>query len=530
MQAPQPIAADPDLDVQSILDGPDASDEAAAGTAKRGNAVLIANLLVFFVCSALLGLNAWLVISARAHEVAQQTLANETLAGSIAQQVDSSLLDAEHILDDTVFQIEQGEIAPELLARLQPVIVNKVARVEQVKGLFVYDAAGQWILTTEATPTGMYNNADRDYFRFHRDNVTREAHLGLPVISRSSGEWVLPLSRRLNDPDGNFAGVALATLKLGYFNKVISRFRLGDKGATALALHEHLLTRVPFRESDIGRDLSNQPVMQMALRTASGTSEEKSVIDQVVRIISFDQAANFPLVAVVAVSQEEVLRDWRNSAIVQTAVVLALCAFVVIGGRFLLRAVRRREDAERLVRVALGALAIANKTLAQLARDDGLTGIANRRFFDIRLAKLFAHSQRNKRLLGVVIIDVDNFKNFNDHYGHVAGDDCLKRVAAAIRSAVRRPEDLVARYGGEEIALLLPDTDLDGAWHVAERARLAVLAMQIPNEGSAHGVVTISAGVAVQSPGPEALAEGLVTLADRALYVAKEAGRNRVCQ
>ena len=527
VQTPKPTATDQELDVLSVLDDSGASDPAGQ-VAKRGNAAFLANLLVFFVCVALLGLNAWLIVSARAHEVAQLTLANEKLAGSIAQQVDGTLLDVEHILDDTVFQIEQGDVTETMLERMQPVIVNKIARVEQLKGLFIYDASGHWLLSTEATPAGTFNNADRDYFKFHRGNVTRESHLGIPLISRSSGEWVIPLSRRLNDVYGNFAGVALATIRLSYFNKVISRFRLGEQGATALVLNDRLLIRVPFKESDIGRDLRNQPVMARALSEVSGTSEEKSVFDQVVRIISFDHSPNFPIAAVVAVGQEEVLRDWRNSSLVQTLVVLAFCAFVIIGGRFILKAVRNREDAEALLRIAHNSLAGANIKLAQLARDDGLTGIANRRFFDVRLAKMFAHAQRNKRLLAVAIVDVDNFKNFNDQYGHVAGDDCLRRVAAAIYSVVRRPEDLVARYGGEEIALLLPDTDTEGARHVAESARLAVQAMLIPNEGSAHGVVTISVGVAARTPSLEDLPEALVVMADRALYAAKEAGRNCV--
>jgi diguanylate cyclase (GGDEF)-like protein len=518
------IVPEQDLDV---LDDPVGSGFPAGETVARSNPARSAKLLVAFVCMALLGLHIWLVVVARTHEVAQLTLANEKLAASIAQHVDSSLLDVEHILDDTVFSLEQSELALSTLERLQPKLVQKAAKVEQLNGLLIYDASGRWLVTSEAITIGSQNNADREYFIFHRDNPSREAHLGLPLLSRSTGVWVIPLSRRLNDADGNFAGVALATMKLEYFTKIVSRFKLGDQGATALALDGRLLTRAPFNKNDIGRDVRRQPAMQKAARQTSGTSEETSTIDGVVRIISFDRALNFPVVAVVAVGRDEALRDWLRASGVQTAVVIGLCGLVIFGGLSVLGAFGRREFAEERLRLARDALAAANEKLARLARDDGLTGIPNRRYFNSRLAKLFGHAQRNQRLLAVVMVDVDNFKNFNDRYGHVAGDECLKRVAAAVTSAVRRPEDFVARYGGEELAILLPDTDSQGAFQVAERARLLVQAMQIPNEGSVYGVVTISLGVAVLSPTPEDVSLSLVVKADRALYEAKEAGRNR---
>lgn len=518
------IVTEHDLDV---LDGT-AAGLAPADAAVPANAARPASLLVAFVCIALLALNVWLITMAHTHEVRQLTLANEKLAGSIAQQVDGSLLDVQHILDDTVFELEQSELAPKVLEKLQPIFVNRVARVDQLKGLFVYDAKGRWLLTSEPTSDESRNNADREYFKFHRDNPSREAYLGLPILSRSTGDWVIPLSRRLNDPDGKFDGVALATIQLSYFKQILSRFKLGQQGATAIALNGHILVRVPFQESDIGRDLSNQPILQRAARQPSGSSEERSLIDHVVRIISFDHASNFPIIAVVAVGQDEVMHDWLSASIVQTSVVLVMCALVIAGGRILLRAVRRREHAEGRLRLTRDALAHANEQLGHLARDDGLTGIPNRRFFDMRLTRLFGHAQRNKQALAVVMVDVDNFKNFNDRYGHVAGDECLRRLAKAVRSAVQRPEDLVARYGGEELALLLPDTDSEGARHVAEKARMAVLELQIPHAGSKSGFVTISLGVGVMSPTPEDSSQTLVTVADRALYQAKERGRNQV--
>ncbi|WPB55370.1 sensor domain-containing diguanylate cyclase [Xylophilus sp. GOD-11R] len=518
------IVVEPDLDV---LDSPSGHAPLPADSAGASDVSRTANLLVTFVCIALLGLNVWLIMLARGHEVAQLTLANEKLAGSIAQHVDSSLLDVEHVLDGTVFELEQANLEPAALERMQPALVNMSAKVEQLKSLLIYDASGHWMQTSEAMPNGRNNNSDREYFIFHRDNESREAHLGLPIVSRSTGEWVVPLSRRLNDAEGRFAGVALATIKLSFLQKILSEFKLGEQGATALALNGHLVVRVPFKESDIGRDVNQQPIIQSAARAKTGSNEEKSLIDHVVRIISFDHGANFPVIAVVAVGQEEVLRDWFRHSVVQTAVVLALCVLVIAGGRVLAGSLRRQSQAERRLRLARDALATANEKLAHLARDDGLTGLSNRRFFDVRLGKLFAHAQRHRRTLAVVMVDVDEFKKYNDRYGHVAGDECLRQVAQAVRSAIHRPEDLVARYGGEEMALLLPETDEAGARHVAEAARLAVQALRIPHAGSIHTIVTISLGVAARTPLAQEQPASLVKVADRALYRAKELGRNR---
>ncbi|HUD32350.1 MAG TPA: diguanylate cyclase, partial [Variovorax sp.] len=178
---------------------------------------------------------------------------------------------------------------------------------------------------------------------------------------------------------------------------------------------------------------------------------------------------------------------------------------------------------------ALGELERANAQLAELARNDGLTGLSNRRHFDQQFDLAFRQAQRHDRPLALVMIDVDFFKRYNDLYGHPEGDRCLQRVAAAVQSAVRRPGDLVARYGGEEMVVLLPETDDAGAAIVAEAIRAAVLALGIPHESNPIGRVSISAGVAARMSGDREIGgAGLLKRADRALYAAKAAGRNTV--
>lgn len=174
-------------------------------------------------------------------------------------------------------------------------------------------------------------------------------------------------------------------------------------------------------------------------------------------------------------------------------------------------------------------LSAANKSLEQLSLQDGLTDLANRRYFDKYVADQIAVARRYKRSLALILCDVDAFKAYNDCYGHQAGDKCLKQIAAALRACCRRPADMVARYGGEEFAVILPDTALVGAARIAEAARDAVAQLRIPHAHSpAAAYVSISGGVAVLLRHSDMTAEQLITAADQTLYQAKHLGRNRM--
>jgi diguanylate cyclase (GGDEF)-like protein len=165
--------------------------------------------------------------------------------------------------------------------------------------------------------------------------------------------------------------------------------------------------------------------------------------------------------------------------------------------------------------------------LEKLALTDSLTSVANRRQFDAVIAGEVKRSTRMKKGLALLIVDVDKFKDFNDLYGHGAGDLCLRRIAEALQVTVRRPSDLVARYGGEEFVVLLPDTDAAGAHAVASELLAAVRGLEIAHAAWERGIVTISIGLAVSSPQSAIDTGRLVERADQALYAAKLAGRDR---
>lgn len=171
-----------------------------------------------------------------------------------------------------------------------------------------------------------------------------------------------------------------------------------------------------------------------------------------------------------------------------------------------------------------------NDILRSLAMLDGLTGVANRRKFDEELARSWLQSVREQSQLSVIMIDIDYFKRYNDHYGHLNGDSCLQAVAGALEQAINRPYDLLARYGGEEFACILPNTQLNGAVMVAERMSANVQALQLEHLGSEIGqFVTVSLGVAAVISNHSIAPQALVQEADRQLYQAKHAGRAQVC-
>lgn len=211
---------------------------------------------------------------------------------------------------------------------------------------------------------------------------------------------------------------------------------------------------------------------------------------------------------------------------------LALLAFfcgVGLSGALILRPMHRTYRARvKQLRSERQQLELLNGELYRQASSDGLLGMANRREFERVLELEWRRAVRERQPLGLLMVDVDHFKIFNDTYGHVAGDSCLRQIGKVLESAATRPGDIVARYGGEEIVILMPRTDLDGASHLARRvhALLAERAIAFPDSPIADHV-TVSIGATSILPAHKSTPLSLVRQADEGLYVAKENGRNR---
>ena len=489
-------------------------------------------LFVVFVCVSLLAVDAWLAWRVREQQLRQAVISNTNLAASVAQQMDGMVSEVGHLLDSIAFELQTGAVDKRELKHLQPILKNHADSNQHVHGLFVYDAQGAWLINSQGVSPPGANNADREYFIYHRDHPSLATRVGKPIVSRLTGIWVIPVSRRFNDARGQFAGVLLATIDVDHVRRLLDHFQIGDDGSISVALASTaILVRRPFSEKNLGNEIPPSALKEQLTSETSGNFEYASPVDGIQRIGSFRYTDSHFLMVAVAQSKHELLGNWRETTLIQTFWIFLLCIFTALAGSLVIRLVRQRVKVELDLSDTRDKLTRANERLALLANLDGLTGLANRRSFDETLERDFEESCRSGQPLSLVMIDVDHFKQYNDLHGHPAGDRCLQQVATAIESAARRPMDFVARYGGEEMVMLLPQTDVAGALVVAELARGAVEALQLPHSDRPLRKVSISVGVASHTLTEihESL-QSLVNHADEALYQAKVAGRNRVVE
>lgn len=468
------------------------------------------------------------VWSARQQQLHDKESAIQSMAQALVYHAQASIKQADIALFGLVERLETDGMGPASLTRLEGVLQDQKAQLPQLHGLFIYDHDGRWLINSNLADPSNLNNADRGYFVHHRDNPTQRPYIGPPVRSRSTNDWILTVSRRINTPDGQFAGVALATISLNYFLKLYETIDIGRNGALSLMLTDGtLVLRRPFRDAEVGMSLAGGEFFREHLHTAStGTARILSIIDGVERIVGFSSMSEYPLALYVARDKKEILEKWRREATVTVFLLFLLIAVMLGLGYRLMKIMEHRVRAQNRLAHAQASLVAANRKLEQLAREDGLTGLANRRQFDVSLEAELARARRDGTSIALVMMDVDHFKLFNDCYGHLVGDDCLRRVALAIRSGISRETDVAARYGGEEFAAILPGTDLAGAMAVAEHIRTNVMQLNIRHALSSWGRVTLSIGVAAWVPSVEASSSTLLSCADKALYSAKDAGRN----
>ena len=489
--------------------------------------VFIVFVTILLVC--ILALNAW---HARAEKIRETETATSNMAKALAQHAEDTISGIDNLLVSMEEMLEHESWNPLQPERMNQFLRQRITEIPLLHGLFVYDEHGQWIVNSQEALRTDLNNADREYFKFHRTHTDRGPHLGLPIRSRSTGDWIITVSRRLEHADGNFAGVVLATINMQYFTAYYKDFDIGKAGAIVLTTDSGtLLVRRPFDEAVIGSDISKGPVYQLYKRQGpSGTAILTANIDHTERIYSYRHLDRYPLLIAVAQSTDEVLESWRNSTI-RFAFFSAIILFLLwlLGAR-LVHQITVRERAQFELRTARDDLERSNGELAALALLDGLTGLANRRRFDAALDDEFARAMRNQTPLALIMLDVDYFKKYNDHYGHPQGDECLKEISRILKTATARTGDLVARYGGEEFVILLPGTDITGAAAIAERVRLSIQALNMEHATIPDGIVTVSLGITAFIPQRQQNSpQQLIQQADQALYKAKEAGRNQIC-
>ena len=427
------------------------------------------------------------------------------------------------MLRDLAERVEHDGVIGDRQARLSKLMAQSLMNVKALHGLFIFDAQGNWIVTSFSQSVPAKNNGDRAYFIYHRDNADESIHIGSIVDSRTTGDMVIPISRRINDANGKFAGVALATVPVAYFQRFFERLDVDDQGVIFLALDNgDLLARRPTLAALMTTNLTKGDIFSRYLpHSSSGTAVIKSVVDDVERIYAYSRVSGLPIVVAAGVSSEHVFAPWWAYAYRSMGLIgIIICALAVLGS-LLYKQIQQLITAENELNIARAELEI-------IAETDSLTQLANRRRFDASLQREWGRASRNRSVIAIILLDIDWFKQYNDHYGHLRGDNCLVEVAGLISNCINRAGDLAARYGGEEFVILLPETDLAGALNVAEKVRLSIVNALIEHSASPLGNVTVSSGVvAIDSPQQEGYTVALKE-ADRLLYCAKAKGRNRV--
>ncbi len=582
-------------------------------------------------------------------------------------------------------------IDPAEQQRLQHFVSMRQGSLAMVQSLAVIDSDGRELA---AAPGAVAPRAPAAWQAILLDHL-RDPNLALsvsrPLRDPARGAWMIPVSERIDRPDGSFAGIVIATVPVAYFRALYESIDTGPHGVILLARDDAvLLARAPMHPDDAGRDLSKTQLFSTMVRPGDrGNFEFVSLMDGTDRFASYTRVPGVNLLVMAGKAREDVLDEWRNTALMHALGLLLIISIVAFLARRLFQQIGEGEATQRLLRATNAALAeseariaaanqwlqmaeqiahvghwhlhcapgderitwsdevyrihgvdkqhfvvdrtsalaaydppdreriaqateeaiahgtpfelsarlckpngscchvltrgraerdaqgaiqsifgvvidvssqkahedalraaheaaeaanakleaaneqleAANQALEAMAMQDSLTGLSNRRYFDRALEAEFRRALRNRASLAMILIDVDQFKPFNDVYGHPAGDACLRAIAQIIPPLLKRPGDTVARYGGEEIAVLLPGNSEAGARIIADRIAEAVRALAVVHAGSQHGVVTISAGIEAFVPvHDQDLPDELVEHADLALYAAKRAGRDRrVC-
>ena len=502
----------------------DASPEPLALIGGRTSALITLTgsflLLVLLTFVSVEGWRAWRDYR-QAFATAQDSVTN--LSRAMAQHAEDAIRQVDVMTDALSERVEGDGIKNIDVPRIHALMQQQAKLMPQLHGIFIYGPDGEWIVTDkDVTPNGA-NNSDRDYFTYHRTHTDRKVRIGQVIESRSTNELIIPISRRLNNPNGSFAGVLLCTIRVSYFVDYYGDFKIDDRGALVFTLRDGtILVRRPFNPAVIGQSIAQGEIFKSYLpHSNEGVAEVKAVTDGTNRLYGYRVLSSYPLVVEAGLSRESFVGPWKQDLAKTGLVLLALIGGLAGFGFVVMYQLRQRMAMENEIRRS-------HQAVRDMALTDSLTGLGNRRKLDMVLTQEIARARRQGTILALIMIDVDFFKRFNDKYGHSAGDDCLQSVGKAILSVLKRPADLAIRYGGEEFIVLLPETDSNGANTIAEGLMEYIRTLKIEHADHPLGFVTASAGIAIGLPGSEKVtATGMIKAADAFLYMAKNKGRDR---
>jgi len=440
----------------------------------------------------------------------EEALARQMIE-NLATGIDADISRNIELYDLSLRAVVSNAGLPEIAGVSRPILhlilFDHAATAKHFGAIQVFDAEGRLTVDASSLDPAPENRGDEEYFRVHRNNPDAGLFISRPMLHR--GAYAIVLSRRISGTDGRFLGVVAGSIQFGYFHDLFERLNLSpDDTITVLRRDRTIIMRRPFNLDAIGTNLADRPGWSPANLQDGGTYAGMGPVDAIPRLYVRSSSSTSPLVVVVGKPLDSILGLWRKQAIGIGAIMLLLTGFVIVAALFVVREIGRRAQAEN--------------RLEELATTDALTGLKNRRKFDATIEMEWRRAMRYGTPISLLMIDADHFKNFNDTYGHQAGDQVLIGIAICISDSVQRGGDCAARYGGEEFAVLLPGQSAAEALAAAEMIRRKVA------EWSDDPVVTtVSIGVASVLPVAPMDWPELVNSADKALYAAKAGGRDR---
>ncbi len=312
-------------------------------------------LFIFIMCAVLVGSDIWRSFTARSVQLGEVTTATANLARAMAQHADDTIKEADLVLSGIVERVRHDGTAPPVLERLHQLFSARLSELPQLDGLYLFDRNGELIASSSPGPLRSYSNADREYFIFHQTHPDLSVHIASPLRSRSTGKWTIPVSRRIDNPDGSFAGVASATIDIDFFSQFYNRLEIGQEGAVALEFDSGAMAvRRPFEERLIGADMTSTRLFQEHKRQPeSGIFSIASAQDGVVRLNSYRSLHDYPLFVAAALSKDENLAAWWSDTLWHAAGVGLLVCVLVIFGLRLIRQVNLQSKTEKELAASL---------------------------------------------------------------------------------------------------------------------------------------------------------------------------------
>ncbi|WP_397448617.1 PAS domain S-box protein [Pseudomonas sp. NA-150] len=323
--------------------------------AQRFSLTFRMTLFISIMCTLLVGTDIWRSVASRKVQLAEMTTATANLARAMAQHADDTFKEVDTVLGGIVERVEHDGVSPTALERLHQRFISRLGELEQVSGLFLFNSDGDLVINALPGPLNSHNNADREYFAYHRDHTDRGAHLSPPVLSRTSGKWVIPVSRRIDAEDGSFAGVALAAIDVDFFLQFYNHLDIGHEGAVVLAFNNGVMAvRRPYEERFVGAGMLNTMLFrEHVAQGTSGTFSTQSSQDGVLRLNSFRSLHNYPLFVAAALSQDEILATWWTDTLWHAGGIgLLVCVLAIFGWR-LIRQVNLQGKTEKELAASL---------------------------------------------------------------------------------------------------------------------------------------------------------------------------------